>query len=202
MGNSAKQCRLGPFEDSDFAGDLEDSKSTSGGTSCIFGSHTCVPISWMCKKQTSVSHCSIESKIMVDLGQEWKSGAAEHDRSGKPEKTSRDMMQKVGPHREEPLLDGNAHSARYGETVHDGSGKPETVILWVGEQDDRTTLQSIYHMHRWPPLQRRNINKNRLILKISSWEVTQLNLWTKSKTKCETDSKECRTLKSQVKSIQ
>ena len=37
------------------------------------------------------------------------------------------MMQQVAPHREEPLLDGNAHSARYGETIHDGSGKPETV---------------------------------------------------------------------------
>ena len=31
------------------------------------------------------------------------------------------------PHREEPLLDGNAHSVRYGETIHDGSGKPETL---------------------------------------------------------------------------
>ena len=40
MGNTAKQCRLGLFQDSDFAGDLEDSKSTSGGTLCIFGSHT------------------------------------------------------------------------------------------------------------------------------------------------------------------
>ena len=28
-------------------------------------------------------------------------------------------------------------------------------ILWVGKQDDSTTLQSIYSMHRWPPLQRR-----------------------------------------------
>ena len=37
------------------------------------------------------------------------------------------MLQKVAPHREEPLLNGNAHSARYGETFHDGSGKPETV---------------------------------------------------------------------------
>ena len=27
----------------------------------------------------------------------------------------------------QPLLDGNAHSVRYGETIHDGSGKPETV---------------------------------------------------------------------------
>ena len=40
MGNTAKQCRLGLFQDSDFAGDLEDSKSTSGGTLCVFGSHT------------------------------------------------------------------------------------------------------------------------------------------------------------------
>ena len=69
MGNTAKQCRLGLFQDSDFAGDLEDSKSTSGGTSCIFGSHTFVPISWMCKKQTSVSHSSTEFEIIsLDMG--------------------------------------------------------------------------------------------------------------------------------------
>ena len=55
-----------------------------------------------------------------------KSGAVD-DRSGKPEKTSWDFLQKVDPHREEPLLDGNAHSARYGEMIHDGSGKPVTV---------------------------------------------------------------------------
>ena len=64
MGSTAKQCRLGLFQDSDFAGDLEDSKSTSGGTLFIFGSHTLVPISWMCKKQTSVSHSSTESEII------------------------------------------------------------------------------------------------------------------------------------------
>ena len=43
VGNTAKQCRLGLFQDSDFAGDLEDSKFNSGGTLCIFGSHTFVP---------------------------------------------------------------------------------------------------------------------------------------------------------------
>ena len=59
--------------------------------------------------------------------QEWKSGAAAHDRSAKPDKISWDAMQQVRPHHEEPLLDGNAQSARYGETIHDGSGKPETV---------------------------------------------------------------------------
>ena len=69
VGNTAKQCRFGLFQDSDFAGDLEDSKSTSGGTLCIFGSHTFVPISWMCKKQTSVSHSSTESEnISLDTG--------------------------------------------------------------------------------------------------------------------------------------
>ena len=57
------------FQDSDFAGDLEDSKSTSGGTLCVFGSHTFVPTSWMCKKQTAVSHSSTESEIIsLDAG--------------------------------------------------------------------------------------------------------------------------------------
>ena len=56
VGNTAKQCRLGLFQDSDFAGDLEDSKSTSA-------------ISWMCKKQTAVSHSSTESEIIsLDTG--------------------------------------------------------------------------------------------------------------------------------------
>ena len=69
VGNTAKQCRLGLFQDSVFAGDLEDSKSTSGGTLCVFGSHTFVAISWMCKKQTAVSHSSTESEIIsLDTG--------------------------------------------------------------------------------------------------------------------------------------
>ena len=69
VGNTAQQCRLGLLHDSDFAGDLEDSKSTSGGLLCIFGSQTFVPISWMCKKQTSVSHCSTEAEIIsLDAG--------------------------------------------------------------------------------------------------------------------------------------
>ena len=35
----------------------------------FFGSHTFVPISWMCEKQTSVSHCSTESEIKsLDAG--------------------------------------------------------------------------------------------------------------------------------------
>ena len=69
VGNTAKQCRPGLFQDSDFAGDLEDSKSTSGGTLCVLGSYTFVPRSWMCKRQTSVSHSSTESEIIsLDAG--------------------------------------------------------------------------------------------------------------------------------------
>ena len=69
MGNTAQHCRLGLFQDSDFAGDIEDSNSTSERILCVFGSRTFVPISWMCKKQTSVSHSSTESEIIsLDAG--------------------------------------------------------------------------------------------------------------------------------------
>ena len=66
---------------------------------------------------------------MVDLGL-LKSGKVELqspiDR-GKPEEISWDTLQKVDPHREEPLLCRNAHSARYREPIHDRTGKPVSV---------------------------------------------------------------------------
>ena len=68
--------------------------------------------------------------------QEWKSGAAAHDRPGKREETSWDMMQQVALHREEPLLDGNAHSVRYGEMIHDGSGKLEKLNYQEGADSE------------------------------------------------------------------
>ena len=77
VGNTAQHCRLGLFQDSDFAGDFEDSESTSDGISCVFGSHTFVPIRWMCKKQTSVSHTSTESEVissdaaLLSIGGTW-----------------------------------------------------------------------------------------------------------------------------------
>ena len=65
LNNAGRDCFKTPI----FAGDLEDSKSISGGTLCVFGSHTFVPISWICKKQTSVSHSSTESEIIsLDAG--------------------------------------------------------------------------------------------------------------------------------------
>ena len=69
MGDIAQHCRLGLFQDSDFARELEDSKSSSGKILCIFGSRTFVPMSCMCKKQTSVSHSSTEPDIIsLDVG--------------------------------------------------------------------------------------------------------------------------------------
>ena len=78
----------------------------------------------------------------MSSSQEWKSGAAAHDRSGKLEKTSWDMMQQVVPHREEPLLDGNAHSVRYGEMVHDGSVKPDKVNSQEGADSETFVMGS------------------------------------------------------------
>ena len=98
-------------------------------------------------EKPSPPDCSKEDYGQSWSSQEWKSGAAAHDRSGKPEKTSLDILQKVAPHREEPLLDGNAHSVRYGEAIHDGSGNLIKLIPKKGQ-----------------------------IPKLSSWEVTQQNL--------------------------
>ena len=49
--------------------------------------------------------------------------------------------------------------------------------------------KKLFTKERGDPIQR--IFRKRLILKSSSWEVTQQNLLTKSRTKCEFDRKEC-----------
>ena len=68
-GRHSTTMQIRVFQDSDFAGHLEDSKSTSVGILCIFVRHTFVPTSWMCKTQTSVSHSSTEAEIIsLDAG--------------------------------------------------------------------------------------------------------------------------------------
>ena len=57
--------------------------------------------------------------------QEWKSEVTAHDRSGKLDETSWNAVQQICPHHEDALLDGNAQSVRYGETIHDGLGQPD-----------------------------------------------------------------------------
>ena len=69
VGDTAKQCRLGLFQDSDFAGDLEDSKSTSGGTLCIFRK------SYVCSNKLDVQESNISfaqfNRIRNHLFEHW-----------------------------------------------------------------------------------------------------------------------------------
>ena len=76
------------------------------------------------KRQDQIIH----KRIMVDLGL-LKSGKVL--RSPVDQGHLRQFLgffcKKVDPHREEPLLGRNAHSARYGELIHDRTGKPVSV---------------------------------------------------------------------------
>ena len=69
IGDSPEHCKLALFVDASFAGDLQDSKSTSGAILCLTGPQTFVPLSWFCKKQTAVSHSSSEAEVVaLDAG--------------------------------------------------------------------------------------------------------------------------------------
>ena len=69
VGDPPEHCFLALFQDASFAGDLSDSKSTSGGILCRVGPNTFVALSWMCKKQTAVSHSSAEAEVIsLDAG--------------------------------------------------------------------------------------------------------------------------------------
>jgi len=62
VGDKAEDCWLASFVDASFAGDLADSKSTTGAYIVLVGPHTFAPITWMCKKQGAVSHSSSEAE--------------------------------------------------------------------------------------------------------------------------------------------
>ena len=104
--------------------------------------------------------------------QVWKSGDGEHDRPGQPDKNSWDSLGKVDPHRGEHLL----------------------AVRRILQGTKR-----LFTIERGDPIQR--MSKERLILKSSSWEVTQQNLSIKSGTKCEFDRKECQTMQRIVPNI-
>ena len=69
MGDPVDKCWLALYADASFAGDLKDSKSTSGCFLCLVGPHTFAPLSWFCKKQGAVSHSTSEAEIIsLDAG--------------------------------------------------------------------------------------------------------------------------------------
>ena len=52
------------YVDADFAGDREDSYSTSGGWLVLAGPRTYFPLTWVSKKQSSVSRSTTESEVV------------------------------------------------------------------------------------------------------------------------------------------
>ena len=96
---------------------------------CVFGSHTFVPISWICKKQTSVSHRSTESEsISLDIGlrldglpalELWDlivsvlgNISRVSDRSGKPESDDHKSHRKIDVTRDIDAVPSNVQSER------------------------------------------------------------------------------------------
>ena len=59
--------------------------------------------------------------------QEWKSEVTAHERSGKLDKTSWNVVQQVRPHHEATLLNGTAQSVRCGELLRDRSGQLDDI---------------------------------------------------------------------------
>ena len=53
------------FPDASFAGDLIDSKSTSGGFLFLMGPRTCIPLGHLVKKQGAVSNSSTEAEAIA-----------------------------------------------------------------------------------------------------------------------------------------
>ena len=61
VGNTAQQCRLVLCQDSDFAGDLEDSKSTSERILCIFAE------SYICTNKWDVQETNLSFTQFVGI---------------------------------------------------------------------------------------------------------------------------------------
>ena len=65
VGDKVQDCVLVLFTDASFAGDITDSKSTTGGYLFLMGPNTCVPLGHCVKKQGAVSHSSTEAEIIA-----------------------------------------------------------------------------------------------------------------------------------------
>ena len=68
IGDPAEDLELSLFVDADFAGDRDDSKSTSGNFLVLTGPNTYFPLTWSSTKQTSTSRSTTESEV-VSLAQ-------------------------------------------------------------------------------------------------------------------------------------
>ena len=64
-GDHPRDCKLVMFADASFAGDIKDSKSTTGGILYLMGPNTCVHLNHIVKKQGAVSHSSTEVEVIA-----------------------------------------------------------------------------------------------------------------------------------------
>ena len=65
IGDTADELELGLFSDADFAGDKATLRSTSGVFLALYGAHSFFPLSAQSKKQTAVSHSTVEAEIVA-----------------------------------------------------------------------------------------------------------------------------------------
>ena len=65
LGDDLQDLKLALYSDASFADDLTTSKSCIGTVLSIVGPRTNIPLTWLCKKQTAVSHSSTESEIVA-----------------------------------------------------------------------------------------------------------------------------------------
>ncbi len=65
VGDNPDDVSLGLFSDADFAGDKAGQRSTSGVFLALYGPHTFFPLSAQSKKQTAVSHSTVEAEIIA-----------------------------------------------------------------------------------------------------------------------------------------
>jgi hypothetical protein len=65
VGDGPDDVSLGLFSDADFAGDKAGQRSTSGVFLALYGPHTFFPLSAQSKKQTAVSHNTVEAEVIA-----------------------------------------------------------------------------------------------------------------------------------------
>ena len=65
IGDTADDLQLGLFSDADFAGDKATLRSTSGVFLALYGNHSFFPLSSQSKKQTAISHSTVDAKIVA-----------------------------------------------------------------------------------------------------------------------------------------
>ena len=65
VGDTLKDCAIMLFTDADFAGNLRDSKSTTGIFMAMVGPNTFFPLGAISKTQSAVSHSSTEAEVIA-----------------------------------------------------------------------------------------------------------------------------------------